>query len=183
MKRLSALLISAVWIFSGCVSDEENAQIIFEQDIRKIKDYVTQKPIPSVKELIDGGTGIRIYWKEVSGSGQKVSLGDTVLVNYTGKLLNNLVFDTSVDSVAKENNFFDPKRIYEPFRFIIGLGMVIPGFEFGVRNMEKGDIATVIMPSLYGYGSTGSGGLIPPNAPLIFELELVDIKENPLAND
>lgn len=181
MKRLSALLLSVVWVFSGCVSDEENAQIIFERDIQKIEQYVTQNPIASVKEAIDGGTGIRIYWTLQSGSGHKVALGDTVSVNYTGKLLDNAVFDTSIESVARANNLFNSNRDYEPFRFIIGRGMVIPGFEFGVFNMEKGDKATIIMPSLYGYGSSGEGR-IPPNAPLIFELELVDIKDNPLAD-
>lgn len=182
MKRLGALLLSVVWVFTGCVSDEENAQIIFEQEVQKIEQYVTQNPIASVKEAIDGGTGIRIYWTEVSGSGVKVALGDTVFVNYTGKLLNNIVFDTSIEATAKANNLFNPNRTYEPLEFIIGRGMVIPGFEFGVFNLEKGDKATVIMPSLYAYGSQGNGG-IPANSPLIFELELVDIKENPLADD
>jgi FKBP-type peptidyl-prolyl cis-trans isomerase len=181
MKRVSALLLSVVWVFSGCVSDEENAQILFERDIQKIETYVTQNPIASVKDAIDGGTGIRMYWTKLSGSGHKVALGDTVSVNYTGKMLDNLVFDTSIDSVARANNLFNANRTYEPFRFIIGRGMVIPGFEFGVFNMEKGDKATVIMPSLYAYGSRGEGR-IPPNAPLIFELELVDIKDNPLAD-
>lgn len=182
MKRLSAFVLSVVWVFTGCVSDEENAQILFERDIQKIETYVTQNPIASVKELIDGGTGIRIYWTKLSGNGHKVALGDTVYVNYTGKMLDNLVFDTSIDSVARANNIFNVNRDYEPLDFIFGRGSVIPGFEFGVFNMEKGDKATIIMPSLYAYGSTGNGA-IPPNAPLIFELELVDIKDNPLADD
>jgi FKBP-type peptidyl-prolyl cis-trans isomerase FklB len=182
MKKLIALLLSVVWVFSGCVSDEENAQIILEKDIQKIEQYVTQNPIASVKDAIDGSTGIRIYWTQQSGSGHKVALGDTVFVNYTGKMLDNFVFDTSVESVARANNIFNANRTYEPYKFIIGLGMVIPGFEFGVFNMEKGDKATILMPSLYGYGSQGSGA-IPGNAPLIFELELVDIKDNPLADD
>jgi FKBP-type peptidyl-prolyl cis-trans isomerase FklB len=182
MKRLSALLLSVVWVFSGCVSDEENAQILFERDIQKIETYVTQNPIASVKDAIDGSTGMRIYWTQLSGSGHKVALGDTVFVNYTGKLLNNSVFDTSNEATAKANNIFNANRDYEPLEFIIGRGMVIPGFEFAVFNMEKGDKATVIMPSLYAYGSQGQGG-IPPNSPLLFELELVNIKDNPLADD
>jgi FKBP-type peptidyl-prolyl cis-trans isomerase FklB len=182
MKRLSALLLTVIWVFTGCVSDEENTQIIFEQDVQKIEQYVTQNPIASVKEAIDNGTGIRIYWTEASGSGVKVALGDTVFVNYTGKLLNNIVFDTSIEATAKANNLFNANRTYEPLEFIIGRGMVIPGFEFAVFNMQKGDKATVIMPSLYAYGTQANGG-IPPNSPLLFELELVDIKGNPLADD
>jgi FKBP-type peptidyl-prolyl cis-trans isomerase len=180
MKRVSALLL-VVLIFSGCVSDEENAQILLERDIQKIQTYVTQNPIASVKDAIDGGTGIRMYWTELSGSGHKVALGDTVLVNYTGKLLDNMVFDSSIESIARANNLFNANRKYEPYKFIVGRRMVIPGFEFGVFNMEKGDKAIIIMPSLYGYGSNGEGR-IPPNSPLIFELELVDIKDNPLAD-
>jgi FKBP-type peptidyl-prolyl cis-trans isomerase len=182
MKRVGALLLSVAWVFFSCVSDEENTQVIFEQDLQKIEQYITQNPIASVKEAIDGGTGIRIYWTEVSSSGHKPALGDTVFVNYTGKLLNNLVFDTSIETVARANNIFNSNRTYEPLEFIIGRGMVIPGFEFGVFNIEKGDKASVIMPSLYAYGAQGNGG-IPPNSPLLFELELVDIKDNPLADD
>lgn len=179
MKKVSALLLGLVLMFSGCVSDDENAQILFEKDLEKIEKYITQNPISSVKELIDGSTGMRIYWTQLSGSKIKPVLGDTVFVNYTGKLLDNFVFDTSIESVAKANNLFDSKRKYEPLEFIVGLGMVYPGFEYGVFTIEKGDKASVIFPSLYGSGSRGTS-FIPPNSPLLFEIELVNIKGKPL---
>lgn len=176
MKKLSLLLFAAVGLLAGCVSDDENVQIILERDLAQIEKYVNENPIPSVKELVDNGTGIRIYWTAVSNSGKKPVKADTVSVNYTGKLLNNFVFDTSIESVARANNIFSPNRKYEPLRYPIGLGFTIPGFEFGILQMEQGDKATIIMPSLYGYGSQVTGA-IPANSPLIFELDLLEVKK------
>lgn len=176
MKKLSLLLFAAVGLLAGCVSDDENVQIILERDLAQIEKYVNENPIPSVKELVDNGTGIRIYWTAVSNSGKKPEKADTVSVNYTGKLLNNFVFDTSIESVARANNVFSPNRKYEPLRYPIGLGFTIPGFEFGILQMEQGDKATIIMPSLYGYGSQATGA-IPANSPLIFELDLLEVKK------
>lgn len=176
MKKLSLLLFAAVGLLAGCVSDDENLQIILERDLVQIEKYVNENPIPSVKELVDNGTGIRIYWTSVSNSGKKAAVGDTVSVNYTGKLLNNFVFDTSIESVARANNIFSQNRKYEPLRYPIGFGFTIPGFEFGILQMEQGDKATIIMPSLYGYGSEATGS-IPANSPLIFELDLLEVKK------
>jgi FKBP-type peptidyl-prolyl cis-trans isomerase len=176
MKKLSLLLFAAVGLLAGCVSDDENVQIILERDLAQIEKYVNENPIPSVKELVDNGTGIRIYWTAVSNSGKKPEKADTVSVNYTGKLLNNFVFDTSIESVARANNIFSPNRKYEPLRYPIGLGFTIPGFEFGILQMEQGDKATIIMPSLYGYGSQATGA-IPANSPLIFELDMLEVKK------
>jgi FKBP-type peptidyl-prolyl cis-trans isomerase FklB len=144
--------------------------------LAEIEKYVNENPIASVKQIVDNGTGIRIYWTSVSKSGKKPEASDTVSVNYTGKLLNNRVFDTSIESVARANNIFVSNRKYEPLRYPIGFGFTIPGFEFAILKMEQGDKATVIMPSLYGYGSVATGA-IPPNSPLIFELELLEVKK------
>jgi FKBP-type peptidyl-prolyl cis-trans isomerase len=165
-----ALLI----IFSGCVSDQENTQIIFERDVKAIQDYLAQNPINAVKKLEDSATGLSIYWSEVSGSGILPAVGDSVYVNYVGKFLNGTVFDTSIESVARANNIFSSNRRYAPLDVRFGYGQVIPGFEFALSKMEKGDKATVFMPSLYGYGSNPVGS-IPANSPLAFELEIVNI--------
>ncbi|MFD2203795.1 FKBP-type peptidyl-prolyl cis-trans isomerase [Shivajiella indica] len=175
MKRLGIGILSLLILFSGCVSDEENNQIIFDRDLQKIEDYLSENPIASVKELEDPATGIRILWQEVSESGKSPVALDTIVVDYVGKLLNNSVFDTSIESVARAKNIFNPNRTYEPLQFLFGTGDIIPGFEFAIFKMEEGDKATVIMPSLYGYGSFEQGG-IPKNSPLIFELDLIQIK-------
>lgn len=175
MNRLSLVVLAVLLFFSSCVSDSENANVIFQRNLEDIEKYVSQNNIPSVKEFIDPDSGIRIYWQETSESGILPNVGDSLFVDYVGKLLDNYVFDTSVDSVARANNMFNPNRDYEPLEMVFGIGQMIFGFEFAMSKMEKGDIATVLMPSTYAYGPSGRGS-IPPNAPLLFELNLVELK-------
>ena len=132
----------------------------------------------SVKQFEDPISGIKIIWQEISKSGIKVQDGDTLKVDYTGKLLTNKIFDTSIESIARTAGIFTNGRSYVPLKFPLGRGLLIPGFEYGVSQMEKGDKATVFVPSIFGYGNNSSGE-IPPNSPLIFELNLVDVKDGP----
>ena len=98
------------------------------------------------------------------GTGDKVTkAGDTISVHYTGKLEDGTKFDSSVDRG-------------EPFEFKIGAGMVIQGWEQGLLDMKVGEKRTLTIPSEMGYGAQGAGGIIPPNATLIFEVELMGIK-------
>ncbi|MDD3498677.1 MAG: FKBP-type peptidyl-prolyl cis-trans isomerase [Candidatus Moranbacteria bacterium] len=98
------------------------------------------------------------------GSGEKsVKEGDTVSVHYTGKLEDGSKFDSSVDRGT-------------PFEFTIGAGMVIEGWEKGFIGMKVGEKRTLTIPSEMGYGSQGAGGIIPPDATLIFDVELLEIK-------
>lgn len=98
------------------------------------------------------------------GTGDKVTKsGDTISVHYTGKLENGTKFDSSVDRGT-------------PFEFKIGAGMVIQGWEQGLLDMKVGEKRTLTIPSEMGYGAQGAGGIIPPNATLIFDVELVGIK-------
>ncbi|DAZ97120.1 TPA: hypothetical protein N0F65_010443 [Lagenidium giganteum] len=89
--------------------------------------------------------------------------GDTLVMHYTGKLASNgEVFDSSVTRG-------------QPFQFTIGVGQVIQGWDEGVMRMSKGQKAILNIPAVKGYGRSGAGGVIPPNADLIFEVELLDI--------
>lgn len=91
------------------------------------------------------------------------SRGDTLVMHYVGKLASNgNVFDSSRDRG-------------QPFQFQIGVGQVIKGWDEGVMRMSKGQKAVLNIPSVKGYGRAGAGGVIPPNADLIFEVELLDI--------
>lgn len=162
----------------GCIDENETDEVILERDIKAIASYLEDNKIVNVKEFEDPGNGIRVIWQEISNSGVKVTNGDTLTVDYTGKLLSNKVFDTSIESVARTAGIFSNARNYIPLKFPLGRRFLIPGFEFGVAQMEVGDKATVLMPSIFGYGSTASGD-IPSNAPLIFELVLLDAKAGP----
>jgi len=98
-----------------------------------------------------------------SGKGMKAAAGYTVTVHYSGYLEDGTMFDSSV------------KRD-QPFVFTLGMGKVIKGWDEGLALMRVGDKARLIIPSNLGYGASGAGGVIPPNATLIFDVELVDVK-------
>jgi peptidylprolyl isomerase len=96
------------------------------------------------------------------GSGASPVKGKPVKVHYTGTLENGKKFDSSVDRK-------------QPFTFVIGVGQVIPGWDEGVMSMKVGGKRKLIIPSKLGYGAQGAGGDIPPNATLLFDVELLDV--------
>lgn len=102
------------------------------------------------------------YVDIVAGNGLQPTSGKPVKVHYTGWLENGTKFDSSVDRG-------------EPFIFTVGVGEVIPGWDEGVMTMKVGGKRRLIVPSQLGYGAAGAGGVIPPNATLIFEVELLDV--------
>ena len=97
------------------------------------------------------------------GDGAKAAAGNQVSVHYEGSLLSGQVFDSSY----KRN---------EPIDFQLGVGQVIPGWDEGIALLEVGDKARFVIPSDLAYGSAGAGGVIPPNATLIFDVELMGTK-------
>jgi FKBP-type peptidyl-prolyl cis-trans isomerase len=104
-----------------------------------------------------------IYEDMVEGTGATATAGQTVVVHYTGWLTNGTKFDSS-----KDRN--------EPFQFRLGAGQVIPGWDEGVAGMKVGGTRKLTIPPQLGYGARGAGGVIPPNAVLIFEVELLGLK-------
>ena len=110
------------------------------------------------------------------GKGQKVEIGRDVAINYTGRLLDGKVFDTSIETVAKSNDIYEPQRQYAPLSYTVGRMSLIRGWENGVINQPAGSKLTLIIPSSLGYGTQGAGDRIPPNSPLIFDIEIVSVK-------
>jgi FKBP-type peptidyl-prolyl cis-trans isomerase FklB len=120
-----------------------------------------------------------MFWQVAKDStALNVLRGDTVRVDYTGRLLNDQIFDTSIEQVAKDNGIFNNTRKYEPLKFRPGFNFAIVGFEFAISLMREGEKATVIFPSRLGYGSQPSGA-VPANAPLIFEIDLLKVNKVP----
>ena len=108
------------------------------------------------------------YTIKQEGTGTPARAGQEVTMNYTGRLLNGKAFDSNID----------PKfRHTQPFTFVLGKGDVISGWDIGVQLFNQGTIATLYIPSGLAYGSQGSRNVIPPNAILVFDVELTDIEE------
>jgi FKBP-type peptidyl-prolyl cis-trans isomerase len=124
------------------------------------------KAIEEIEELAAGfeqtESGLR-YKMIQAGNGTKAEKGNTVSVHYEGSLSNGQVFDSSY-----QRN--------QPIDFQLGIGQVIPGWDEGIGLLKVGDKARFVIPSELAYGSAGAGGVIPPDATLIFDVELMGVK-------
>jgi peptidylprolyl isomerase len=121
----------------------------------------TKSAAPKAK-AVTTRSGLK-YEDAVVGTGAKPKTGQTVVVNYTGWLTNGTKFDSSFDRD-------------KPFSFVLGRGEVIKGWDEGVASMRVGGKRKLTIPPELGYGQKGAGGVIPPNATLIFDVELLEAK-------
>ncbi len=146
-----------------------DSKAIFDKLLEKLEKQAAEKA-KKAKEAIDelkkgakvtsSGLAYKIIKK---GTGAKAEAGMTVSVHYTGKLSNGTKFDSSYDR-------------NQPIEFELGRGRVIKGWDEGISLLNVGSKATFIIPPDLAYGARGAGGVIPPNATLIFDVELVEIK-------
>jgi FKBP-type peptidyl-prolyl cis-trans isomerase len=125
----------------------------------------TPKPTtPSVAQVATTtASGLTYIVTQKNETGQQLKAGDNVIVHYTGLLTSGVKFDSSLDRG-------------EPFSFPLGAGRVIKGWDEGIQKLRIGERATLIIPPAIGYGSRGAGGAIPPDATLIFIVEVVGVK-------
>jgi len=158
MKNKIAFLIAIVFIASSCNKEETQFLPYEEQlavDAKIIEDYLTENGLTAETTV----EGLR-YEITKTGNGSFPAAGNTVVVNYTGKLLNGTVFDSNSSG---------------DFSFQLGQGRVIQGWDIGIALLSKGGKATLYIPSGLAYGTRGSGSTIGSNEVLIFDVELVDI--------
>lgn len=126
-------------------------------------------------------SGLKIYFEENNDS-PKPADGEMVQVHYEGYFANGNIFDTSKEDLATELGIFNPQRKaqngYGPMEIPYGPDApMIPGFKEGIQQMSPGDKAILFIPSHLAYGERGAGGVIPPNADLVFVVELVEDQE------
>ncbi len=139
-----------------------NATLIFEVELFSIeKPFIdTDFSLPTEEKISD--SGLR-YLDHIIGNSESIKSGQEAIVHYSGYLADGTKFDSSHDKGS-------------PFSFPLGQGRVIKGWDEGIVGMKKGGKRTLIIPPELGYGERGAGGVIPPNAILMFEVELVDFK-------
>ncbi|MGB0911287.1 MAG: FKBP-type peptidyl-prolyl cis-trans isomerase [Nitrospirales bacterium] len=114
------------------------------------------------EKVVTTPSGLK-YVDVVVGEGREAAKGDLVVVHYTGTLTDGKKFDSS-----KDRN--------DPFSFPLGAGRVIKGWDEGVAGMKIGGTRKLTIPPNLGYGSRGAGGVIPPNATLLFDVELLEVR-------
>ncbi len=173
--------VQCVGLLSSCLSEIETPEEIHQKELKKIEDYLDDHSINKVSEYRDEESGIIILWESLSESGINPQKGDSIKVDYTGSLLDETIFDTSNEELAKEEGIYNSERNYTPLNLkFLGDGQndrLVPGFEFALSKMEVGDVAKVFIPSIYGYGSRDLG-VIPPHSVLIFDIQLREVKIN-----
>ena len=167
--------IVKVTVFTkGDAYEKYDAAKIFNEGKAKIQEnnkaYIAKQEAEAAKKLEDlkagmttTASGLLYKITKSNPEGKSPKAGDMVSVHYAGKLTNGQEFDNSF------------KR-GEPIEIPIGVGQVIKGWDEGIQLLKEGEAATLLIPSELGYGTRGAGGVIPPNAWLIFDVELVKVK-------
>ena len=149
---------------------ERAAERIKEED-KIIQDYIKEKGLTA--EKTESGL---YYVIEEEGTGEPVTPGTTMHVNYAGYLLDGTLFDTSIEALAKEHNVFSEGRPYEPLPVTVGMGQVIPGWDEGLLLLKKGSKGKFLIPSPLAYGENGAGAMIPANSVLVFDVNVADVQ-------
>ncbi len=129
-------------------------------DEKTLQDYFAKKHIKATK------TPLGVYYTiSKEGTGNKIIAGETVSLNYTGRLLDGTVFDSNTDPAFRHT---------EPLVFEVGKGAVIKGYDKGVQLLKRGSVGTLYIPSGLAYGERGRPQ-IPPNSILVFDVEVLDV--------
>ena len=153
---VSGLLASAMLVSAGCGT--ETAE---EPEAPATTAPEQEAPETDAAAPAEGDVTELVIEDLTLGTGAEAKAGDPVTVHYTGWLTDGTQFDSSVGG--------------QPFQFMLGQGEVIPGWDQGVAGMKVGGKRKLTIPPDLGYGASGAAGVIPPNATLVFEVELISI--------
>lgn len=146
----------------------------FTIDSLKIVQFLDTARIDSLYRIHDP-SGVVIIVQE-DGIGSRPTSGNVVYSDYTGSLMEDgSVFDTSIESIARDNNIFIEGRKYNIFNFVLGSGSVITGWDIGFRRVRPQTKGKMIIPSPFAYRDQTSNSLIPPNSVLIFDFDFKGI--------
>ncbi|MBA3634697.1 MAG: FKBP-type peptidyl-prolyl cis-trans isomerase [Acidobacteria bacterium] len=169
MKKSIISIILILGVFAGFALSQTRKTIVRRgTKITTIKKTTVRKTIPKKTMTTPNSSAVTTesgltYIVTKNGTGAQLKAGDTIIVNYTGLLTDGTKFDSSLDRG-------------EPFSFPLGAGKVIKGWDEGFQKLKVGDHATLIIPSSIAYGSEGRPPVIPPNATLIFIVEVLGVK-------
>ncbi|WP_339875926.1 FKBP-type peptidyl-prolyl cis-trans isomerase [uncultured Algoriphagus sp.] len=155
------------------VKKAERAKERLVEEDRIIQEYIKEKGLDAKK------TESGLYYViEEEGSGDPVTPGTSMSVDYAGYLLDGTLFDTSIESVAKENDMYNENRPggYTPLPVSVGMGQVIPGWDEGLLLLKKGSKGKFLIPSPLAYGENGAGAMIPANSVLVFDVNVADVQ-------
>ncbi len=159
LLAVSVAACTRVEVATRTAEPEETAAVAIEPTATEPSS--SGEPVASEQGGITTASGLQ-YIEIQAGDGPAPQAGEVVAVHYTGALTDGTVFDSSVERGT-------------PFQFALGRGMVIPGWDEGIALMKVGGKARLVIPPELAYGESGAGGVIPPNATLIFEVELISI--------
>jgi len=166
LKRLTILIIALTFATTIAPIAQSQTRTRRSAPIRRRTPAAAALSTPGMTKTPSG----LIYVITKRSTGELPRAGQTVVVNYTGLLGTGVKFDSSLDRG-------------QPFKFPLGKGRVIKGWDEGIAKLRVGEQATLIIPSHLGYGAKGAGGgLIPPDATLIFIVELIGVEEAPIPN-
>ena len=177
MRNIIILLFLAVIGFSACeptnpynIGPAYDIAGNLKIDSVKIVAYLDTAQIDSLYRIHDPSGVVIIVQEE--GLGSRPSSGTVVYTDYTGSLMEGgTVFDTSIESVARENDLYKEGTSYLPISFTMGTRKVIDGWEFGFKRLRPGSKAVLVIPSSYGYEDQATNSRIPANSVLVFDVD------------
>lgn len=176
IKKLSLGLVFMAFTLLSCepsnpfnTGPKYDSETNLAIDRVKIDEFLANAQIDSLYRIHDPSGVVVIVEKE--GNGSRPTSGSIVYTDYTGYLMETgSVFDTSIESIARDNDIFIEGNKYVTFSFLVGGGNVITGWDIGFRRLRPGSKAKIIIPSPWGYRDQDNNDRIPANSVLVFDV-------------